>query len=178
VLHVPLVRQATSYSCGAAALLAVLFYWQAYDGHESSLYEDLAVTPEDGCEPNKIVEVARSMGLLAEACHMQSLDSLKNGLLRGDTVIVAIQAWVDEGVPVWQNLWQDGHYVVLIGMNEHNLYFMDPSLPGCYGYLPHQEFLDRWHDVSYDGKPQIQLAIYIRGEKALPTFPRPFARIG
>src|SRR5271170_4429432 len=59
----PLIRQATSYSCGAAALLSALRYWQAYSGSEAGLYSLLETTPKDGTEPPKIAEGARSLGL-------------------------------------------------------------------------------------------------------------------
>jgi len=43
-------------------------------------------------------------------------------------VIVNGQAWRDDsGIP-WANEWEDGHYMVVIGLDEKNVYFEDPSI--------------------------------------------------
>jgi hypothetical protein len=143
--------------------LSVLFYWRVYDGNESSLYEALEVTPKDGCEPDKIAALAIVNGLQAVVLDHQTIGDLEAALGRGDTVILALQAWVDRPVD-WKETWVDGHYVVLAGMDYDKLYFMDPSIPGQYGYLPKAEFLERWHDIDNDNVPQEQLAIYIHGD--------------
>lgn len=46
-------------------------------------------------------------------------------------MIVAIQAWAEEGVD-YNNDWDDGHYVVVIGYDSDNMFFMDPSTLGIY----------------------------------------------
>ena len=38
--------------------------------------------------------------------------------------------------------------MVLIGYDDENLYFMDPSTGRHYAYIPRGEFVDRWHDVE------------------------------
>jgi hypothetical protein len=78
-------------------------------------------------------------------------------------VLVAFQAWTDEQNPKWKEITEDGHYSLIIGVSEENIFLMDPSTLGRYTFIPKQEFLDRllsfkkfeikyyrWHD--YDGR--------------------------
>jgi len=51
----------------------------------------------------------------------------------------------------WTDAWEDGHYVILIGVEGDNLVFENPSLLGTRGYIPCSEFLGRWRD--YEGEP-------------------------
>lgn len=168
-LRVPLVRQATSYSCGAAALLSLLFYWQGYDGREDSLYKELGTTPKDGTPPESLIEAAARRGLEARLVEHMSLADLRDALQRGDTVILDIQAWRDKAVKrKWSETWEDGHYVVLVGMDKENAYVMDPSSLGAYGHIPLSELPERWHD--YENRHGIirryhRLGIVIRGTK-------------
>ena len=65
-------------------------------------------------------------------------------------------------------------------MDMDKLYFMDPSLPSAYGYLAHQEFLDRWHDYETRHGEKIRtnhLALFVHGKKALNQYPAPLKKI-
>lgn len=182
-LKVPIIPQATDYSCGAAALLSVLYYWQAYDGTESSLYPLLNTTPEDGTEPNKIAEVAASLGLQASYKENMTLGELRRGLDEGKTLILDIQAWRDVtkyGGSPWRDNWEDGHYVVLVALDDVNAYFMDPSAGIGYGFIPLPELLDRWHDYEdRNGRvwKYFNLAVIISGDEPLKKFPGKLVRI-
>jgi predicted double-glycine peptidase len=175
-LRVPLFRQATGYSCGAAALQAILRYWQVFQGQESQLYERLGTTPKDGTHPNQLVEGARSFGLTARLQENTTLADLRKAVALGQTVILNLQAWRDAATPAkpWKETWEEGHYVVLVGLDRHNLYAMDPSVSGAYAYLPLPEFLDRWHD--YEDRTGTRhdyhhLAIFIQGTKPAGSYP-------
>lgn len=169
-LPVPPVRQAASHTCGAAALLSVLFYWQVHDGNEGGLYEKLQTTEKDGTAPESIVAAARHFGLKARARGGMSLEDLRAALRARETVILALQAWRDEskaGRP-WRDEWEDGHYVVLVGMDESHAYFMDPAVPAGYAYMPLGELEERWHDYEdRTGKPRryLHYGITIAGKK-------------
>lgn len=148
-LQLPLVRQATDYSCGAAALLSVLYYWGAFDGRESELYQELGTTPKDGTEPAGLVRVARAHGLSAELKQGLTREDLRRALARGQTVILDIQAWrAPKSTASWADDWDDGHYVVLAGLDAANAYLMDPSVAARYGWLPLDELEARWHDFE------------------------------
>ena len=90
----------------------------------------------------------------------------------GYTIIVDLQAWRDpKASPDWRTAWEDGHYVVLVGLDKHFVYAMDPSTLGAYTYLPLHELTERWHDYeSRHGvrKEYHQLAIFIRGKAPNP----------
>lgn len=180
-LAVPLAAQAASYSCGAASLLSVLWYWKAYDGSETGLYARLETTPKDGTEPAKIVEAARSLGLKADLREGLTIDDLRLGLKAGDTIILDIQAWRDaKSTMAWADTWEEGHYVVLIGMDKTNAYVMDPSAYGAYAYIPLEELEDRWHDYEDRHgavRRYTRMGIDIRGKHHIESLPAPLIRV-
>ena len=169
-LPLPITVQETNYSCGTASALSVLRYWQAYEGDESSLYELLGTRPKDGTPPDNIARGLSKLGLSAVLKSDMTLDDLRVALRRGDSVILDIQAWREDEDTPWSQRWEDGHYVVLAGMDEHYIYLMDPSTPKRYTYMPLPEFLERWHDYEdRDGWIQrnIQTGIVAHGTKPL-----------
>ena len=170
-LPLPIAVQETNYSCGAASALSVLKYWQAYAGSESSLYELLGTRPKDGTPPEGLARGLVKLGLKAEVKEGMTLGELRAALGRGDSVILDIQAWREDQDTPWSQRWEDGHYTVLIGMDEHYAYLMDPSTPERYTYLPLAELLDRWHDYE-DRDGQIRryrhMGILAHGAKPLP----------
>lgn len=179
---VPDVRQSTGYTCGAAALQAVLAYWGTQE-REDRLAARLHSTPEAGTHPLDIVRVAREFGLTADLREGLELADLETALAAGTTVIVDLQAWRARADLPWAETWDDGHYMVLLGADRDNLYFEDPSLLGSRGTIPRSEFIDRWHD--YEGTPPldptdrkyVRMAIFLRGSQAAPTAPSPFSRV-
>lgn len=180
-LPVPLVRQATHYSCGAAALLSILYYWHKYDGNEASLYHDLATTEADGTEPESIAKVAREkFGLIARYRREVSVEELAAALARGETVIVDLQAWAEPVPRDWSSDWDDGHYVVLVALDGRRAYFMDPSTAGGYAFLRRDELMPRWHDVEGHGGAahRVQhMAIFIAGHDHARGYPMPAAEM-
>jgi len=170
---VPDVRQSTGYTCGAAALQAVLAYWGTQE-REDRLAHRLRSTPEAGTHPLDILRVAREFGLTADLREGLDLADLERALADGTTVIVDLQAWRDRADLPWAETWDDGHYMVLLAMDAANLYFEDPSLLGSRGLIPRAEFVERWHD--YDGEPPldpadqkyVHMAIFLRGAGSAP----------
>jgi predicted double-glycine peptidase len=178
VLHVPIHRQEADYSCGPAALLSVMRYWRAFDGAERDLYDLLETTPRDGTEPVKIAETAAAFGLTVEMRTGMTTDDLRAQLARGKTVILDIQAWrtgSSARMP-WEDVWEDGHYAVLIGMDAKYAYFMDPVLSDTYAYMPLDELPRRWHDYeNRHGTTQryFGLGIIMSGKPHPPGAPLP-----
>lgn len=170
---IPDVRQGTGYSCGAAAFQAVLAYWGMAE-REDRLIARLETAPKRGTHPEDIVRVAREFGLEADLREGLEIDDLRAGLSRRATVIVNLQAWRESAERPWTENWEDGHYMVLVGADEHNLYFEDPSLLGSRGFIPVPEFLDRWHDYEGEApfdaadRKYIRMAIFIRGDEPAP----------
>lgn len=181
-LPLPLVRQATPYSCGAAAMQSVFMYWGVYDGGESGLYERLQTTEKDGTDPRRMAEAAREMGLDAELVEGMSVADLRARLARGETVVLDIQAWADaDPTPDdWSDNTEDGHYVVLAGLDAENAYVMDPSVAGAYGWFPLSELATRWHDYEDRGGVLWRnkgLGLAVRGKSPSPSFPAPLRRV-
>jgi predicted double-glycine peptidase len=184
-LRLPIVEQETSYSCGPAALLSILKYWQNYSGQEADLYAPLNTTPEDGTNPRGLVSGAQSFGLSAVQKEGMSIQDLRQNLSQGDTVILDIQAWDESNLGPdkvdWENKWEDGHYIVLIGIDAENAYFMDPSMDrNRYGYIPLKELLRRWHDYEVENGQRREyrnLGVIIRGN-GMPKLPLPTDQIG
>ena len=175
---VPDVRQSTGYTCGAAALQAILSYW-GIDEREDRLAARLHSTPEAGTHPLEILRVAREFGLSADLREGLELADLERALAGGVSVIVDLQAWRDRSDRPWAETWDDGHYMVLLGMDAKNLYFEDPSLLGARGTIPRAEFVERWHD--YEGEEPldptdrryVHAAIFLKGSHPAPPARRP-----
>ncbi len=157
-LPIPLVRQTSDYSCGPAALVAVLRYFQVWDGPEAHLYRLLGTSTDQGTLPEAIAIGARRFGLQASVEQPMTLTQLQSAVRAGKPVILELQAWRDPKGrrDTWLNNWDDGHYVVLTGMDHQFAYFMDPSTDNAYTYLPLQELLSRWHDVNPSRGPRSQ----------------------
>ena len=179
---VPDVRQSTSFSCGAAALQAVLHYY-GVEEREDRLMKELKTSSAEGTHPGDILRVAKAKGLGAALREGMAFEDLQAALDRGIPVIASIQAWKDDdgSAKPWSDRWEDGHYVVVLGLDAASVYVEDPSLLGCRGIIPRREFLERWHD--YEGPPPygptrrtyIRMGLFIEGRPAHPA--RPYCRV-
>lgn len=167
-VRLPRVRQQTSYTCGAAALRSVAAYYGVDVGSEDEFAKRLGSDQDDGTRPREIAAGARRLGLRAMIRDGMSVGDLKAILDHRVPIIVPIQAYGEEG-----SYWADdssGHYVVVVGHGDGNLYFVDPSMDGGFhGFLPEKEFVSRWHDRDADGERCRHMGIVIwstRGRRA------------
>jgi len=150
LIKVPQVYQPNGYSCGLAALQSVL----AYYGKEfrfDELEEDIKPDPEVGAEENRMVKFARAYGLKADFHDDVSIKALWTLLDEGIPVIVTIQAWPKKKKNL-EKSWDEGHYIVAIGYDNENVYFMDSSVLGHYTFIPIKEFENRWRNLENDKK--------------------------
>lgn len=144
LIPVPLVRQATEYTCGPAAVQSVAgYYGDRYN--ESELSTMLHTNAQVGTFYGDIVVWARAKGYSVAEHQDMTLESLKSQLDSQLPVICLLQAWPEKTVDLAAD-WQDGHYVVAVGYDQANVYFMDPWTLGNYTFIPQAEFLSRWHD--------------------------------
>lgn len=168
-VYVPLVRQAYDYSCGAASLASCLYYWGVWDGREPELY-DLLDTTCEGTSGIGIVQGARHYGLEVTSKSGLNTDDLRGYLARGYTVILSIQAWGTYTPDTnWDEVWDDGHYVVLVDIVGQDVILMDPAVAGTYHKMTIRQLLDCWHDYSDEGERDYYGAIIIRGERPSPA---------
>jgi len=165
------VKQRTDFSCGAAATLSLLQYWVPgafEDALEDDLFEPLRTTEANGTEPEPIVAYLRDVvGLEASYAHGDvTLAQLERAVDAGQPPLVDLQAWRDGNRP-WREIWDAGHYVVLVGYDAENLFFMDPSVlaAGPYAFLPRAELDERWHDVAGPENRHVQrMTVFVRGD--------------
>ena len=178
LLAVPDTRQSTSYSCGAGAMQAVLMYY-GDEYMESDLIQEMGTSPEHGTTPSAMAEFAREAGYNAEVRENLTLKDLEKAVEDNIPVTVAIQAWREsslEELP-WKDRWDDGHYVVVMGLDKNNVYFEDPSMLGSRGVIPRSEFEERWHDVEGDGRKYFGLGLYITADDQAPKPPAKWLHI-
>ncbi len=86
----------------------------------------------------------------AEIRERMSVDELVRLVRAGHPVIIVLQAWSGRPRPAYASDWEDGHYLVMVGVQGAELVFEDPSLLGSRGVLRRRELEERWHDT--DGK--------------------------
>lgn len=179
MLNIVDVRQATSYTCGVSASQAVLNYYGT-DVREDQLAQRFGTTETSGTSPNQIVTGLESYGLVATMREDTTLDDLRWNIQQQIPTMVAIQAWLEKYPPQdWSMEWESGHWIIVIGMDDSNVYFEDPSILGSRGWLSHSEFLARWHDYTGEApccgvndKTYTHLSISVKGasvEKGLYT---------
>ncbi|MBX3149007.1 C39 family peptidase [Candidatus Obscuribacterales bacterium] len=146
IIKIPMTRQATNYTCGVAALQSVLMFY-GDEFLESELAKLLKANPKEGTAYLEMKRFSESRGYNVQVYKDMKVSDLKKLLDAGKPVICLIQAWPERKVN-YKNDWDDGHYVVAIGYDDGNVYFMDPSTLGNYTYIPTDEFLVRWHDTD------------------------------
>jgi len=143
LIRVPLVHQNKNYTCGVAALQSVLYYY-GRQFSQDYLEEQLGSSPETGTSASAIANFVRSLDLTIAERSDISLTALQQFLDQGTPVILLIQAWAAPGID-YTSEWDKAHYVVAIGYDTDNVYFMDPATLGHYTFIPIDDFLDRWH---------------------------------
>jgi predicted double-glycine peptidase len=170
LLAVPIIEQATDYSCGAACLASVLRYWGVWSGPEDQLYPLLGTT-EEGTSGAAMVQVAESFGLKVESRSNLSLNDLREYHRAGDTVILSIQAWGDYHSDTdMEQVWEDGHYVVLVGIDKSHITLMDPGVSqSSYYQMNCSDFIKCWHDFTDSGDRDWHAGLIIRGSESIYT---------
>ncbi len=147
-IEIPLSRQATDYTCGIASLQSLLGYY-GKDVREDVLAKECKSKKSSGTRYGNIIKCAESYKITMLSKTGMTVEELKSLIDESKPVILVIQAWRDDPPETsWEDDWEDGHYVVAVGYDDLNFYFMDPSTFGNYTYIPIDEFLSRWHDRS------------------------------
>ena len=129
-LGVPVVTQATDYSCGPAALTAQSCATGSGSvAGERELYAPLHTTREGRHRGRSMLEaVARTHGLRAELSPSASrVDELRAALAAGTDRDPRSAGVARRRRTRGPSDWDDGHYVVLVALDGERLYAMDPS---------------------------------------------------
>jgi len=176
---VPDVRQAEYYSCGASSFQAVMNYY-GKNSVECDLRMMLNTTPSHGTYPWDMVRVAEQQGFTAEWKENLTLNDLELALQEGTPVIIDGQRFM-EANSTWEDTWNWGHFMVVIGLDERYVYLEDPFLLGSRLKMTREDFVASWHDyetelpASPDAKKYSHLGVFIRGTppKVRPAFVGP-----
>lgn len=152
-IPLPSVRQSHKFDCGAAALRSVAEFFKVGPEDHDEFIKACKTGPKHGTDVHDLIRAASAFGLSTKPMSGMSLEQLISFVNMGRPVIVCMQAWdeTSEKKKNYKEL-ESGHYVVVIGHDERNIYIEDPVLEGNRGILPHKEFMKRWHDKDQSGK--------------------------
>jgi ABC-type bacteriocin/lantibiotic exporter with double-glycine peptidase domain len=161
LLNFPSTIQSSSNNCAPAAVKSVLFYY-GIDETADNLAMEMK-TDDEGTTPKEIIACFLNRGLNIKAGKMTQ-DILEKYIEDKVPVIISLQAWSKNKRSNYSVSYKDGHYVVLVGFDEENFYFNDPSLKTHLGIMNKKEFMKRWHDIDKNGKKYINYGIAIFGK--------------
>jgi predicted double-glycine peptidase len=147
MIELPTVVQATGYTCGAAALLAICRHYGVGPRSERAVVRDMRFG-KLGSDPRHVIRAVVRYGLCHEAYRPMTIAQLRACLDLRRPVMVMLQAWAEPPPASYAARWSDGHWVVAIGHDPAGVYFADPSLAGARGYLTDAELDERWHDLE------------------------------
>ena len=85
-----------------------------------------------------------------------TVSTLEEFLKVGRPVILLLQAWKDDDDPTPYPIdYNNGHYVVAIGLDNQNIYFQDPWIFGNLGYIKKTQLQGRWHGNTVYPKDRV-----------------------
>jgi predicted double-glycine peptidase len=171
-------RQMTEYSCGASALQAVLHYW-GRDIDEAGLMRLMGTSEDVGTYPENIARGVLELGLQAEVRDNLTLDEVQRFTAEVGPMIALGQVWRSQKSAdvAPEDEWDNGHYIVVLGVDAQNVYFQDPYLTMGKVVVTRRMFERHWHQIMGGAAAQnpklMHLGIMIRGERpAAPDAPR------
>ena len=148
-------------------------YW-GKDVDERELMKVLQTTSEEGSYPENIVRGAQALGFEAEGRDHLSLEEVEQFTAGGAPMIGLVQAWRGEKGTAKSAAeeWDNGHYIVVLGVDKDYVYFQDPYTRMNKAFMPRNTFVDHWHHVmggDLKKNPKLmQLGIFVRGKNAAP----------
>jgi predicted double-glycine peptidase len=164
LVPVPLVRQPNAYTCGVACVLSILGYY-GQDLPYDWLTKELNANDKNGVDHRDIIKFFKSKDYDVALQKGMLVSDLMDLIDEKIPVIVCLQAWAKTtSTTDYGDVWDNGHYAVVVGYDPENLYFMDPSTLGNYASIPIDEFAMRWHDKDMDIFLR-QSGIIVRGKK-------------
>lgn len=133
-LNIPLVKQETQFTCGPASLRSV-FLFNGNDVPESEITELVTIDPELGTSLKEMVKIIKYYGYYGEA--------YVNGTME------MIEEYLSQNIPVIVNWFSidKGHYSVISGIENYDIYFMDPEF-GTERSMPIKQFESLWFGLD------------------------------
>ncbi|MBV7338193.1 C39 family peptidase [Chloroflexi bacterium TSY] len=143
LLFVPNVRQRQQADCLAACAAMVLNYLGEQVKYDRLL--QLLDTTAEGT-PFTNIERLHTLGLFAESDrYRDDLSILSIYLDLRLPIIVAVQTWA---LPHWEEVDTD-HAVVVVGLDDENVYINDPAFAEAPQVVPIDRFLHAWTYRDY-----------------------------
>lgn len=148
-INIPNVSQQYEWSCGAAALMSILLYYDKGPLNEKSVTDQLGMD-KSGTDPFQIKKVLDKYNLRYKEYRGMSIEQLIYHIKRREPVLIMLQAWGNRNTySKCKRGCVDGHWLIAIGYDKDNIYFEDPALTISRGYIPISELDKRWHDYEY-----------------------------
>ena len=148
------LQQNTNYTCGPAAL-RYIFDKYGLKLSEEKITKGTGASKENGVDPSALAVYAKKKGFWAESLTHPNgkrfLKFLYAVRKLGFSVIVDYSAG---------DLYEDGHYVVFLGLSNGKIKVWDPAL-GKDEFLTKDYFISHWKDILRSGKKFKNLAILI-----------------
>lgn len=137
--------------CGPASLKIVMDYYRV-NKTEKELAELTKLVPGLGVDDKSIADAARSLGYEVEIKNESSFEDIEKWLGKGVPVIVD---WFTRGRRDYEDSEvADGHYSVVIGLDDEYIYLQDPEIGGE-RKIEREDFMKVWFDFTgYYLKPE------------------------
>lgn len=129
--------------CGPASLKMVLEYL-GLSKTEKELAELCKVDVNLGTSDALIKNAAETLGFAVEIKNNSSFDDVQKWINRGLPVIVD---WFTRGVSNSDSAVCDGHYSVVVGLDDEYIYLQDPEIGGL-RKIERNDFLRVWFDFK------------------------------
>ncbi|QQS39391.1 C39 family peptidase [Candidatus Woesebacteria bacterium] len=136
MLKVKPFKQETGY-CGPASLKIVLDYY-GIEVTEKELVDSTDCSVQMGVEAGRLLEAALEYGLEGYIKDFADLTDIKNQVV--DKLRPVIVDWFSE---------DDGHYSVVVDIDDENIYLLDPEM-GHVRAMRHTKFYRVWFDFPGD----------------------------
>ena len=168
ILNFPPYEQGDEFDCGFGICVSSLLYCgKDFDYQEIAEFLD---TDESGTLFTRMIELMNQHEIDCTKKTMD-IDEVKQWIRRRIPIILPLQAWSENPVTSYKEIWDQGHYVAVIGFDDKNkkMLFRDPSSKPV-TFLTYEELPDRWHDVGKDGKVYENYGLAIYDRKGFPPF--------
>ncbi len=130
--------------CGPASLKIVLGYY-GLEKSEKELAEMCTVDSNLGVDDATIKSVVEDLGFKVEIKNESDFEDIEQWLKRGVPVIVD---WFTRGRTDYTDSdVSDGHYSVVCGLDDDNIYLQDPEIGGV-RKLKKEDFMSVWFDFT------------------------------
>ena len=128
--------------CGPASLKILLSYY-GIDKSEQELARLANIAPDIGIDDKSITRVAESLGFKVQIKNESNFSDIEEWLKRGVPVIVD---WFTRGRSDYPDSEvADGHYSVVIGLDDEYIYLQDPEIGGV-RKIKREDFMKVWFD--------------------------------